>query len=130
MTPVPMAFWLPEPAPVLIASGNTPMRKAKEVIRMGRKRNRAASIAASARLAPCWNNSRANSTIRMAFFDASPMVANRPIWKYTSLDSPRALVATKAPSTPRGTTKMTDSGMLQLSYSAARQRNTTKMDKA
>ena len=71
ITPVPMAFWLPEPAPVLIASGNTPMRKAKDVMRMGRRRSRAASIAASARLAPCWNSSRANSTIRMAFFAAS-----------------------------------------------------------
>ncbi len=32
-TLVPMAFWLPEPAPWLIASGNTPNMKASDVIK-------------------------------------------------------------------------------------------------
>ena len=36
--PVPIAFWLPEPAPVLMASGSTPSPKASEVMRMGRSR--------------------------------------------------------------------------------------------
>ena len=41
ITPVPMAFWAPEPAPLLRASGSTPKMKAREVIRIGRSRSRA-----------------------------------------------------------------------------------------
>ncbi|CFP25652.1 Uncharacterised protein [Bordetella pertussis] len=52
ITPVPMAFWLPEPAPVEMASGTTPRMNASDVIRMGRRRWRAACTAASVRLAP------------------------------------------------------------------------------
>ncbi|CFN64137.1 Uncharacterised protein [Bordetella pertussis] len=57
----------------------------------------------------------ANSTIRMAFLAASPMVVSSPTWKYTSLDRPRVMVASKAPTTPSGTTSITAVGMLQLS---------------
>ena len=39
MTAVPMAFWLPEPAPVLMASGKTPRMNASEVMMMGRRRS-------------------------------------------------------------------------------------------
>ncbi|MNT51438.1 hypothetical protein D3C72_1884030 [compost metagenome] len=67
----------------------------------------------------------ANSTIRMAFLAASPIVVSRPTWKYTSLDRPRISVASNAPMIPSGTTSMTADGMVQLSYSAARHRNTT-----
>ncbi len=38
ITPVPMARWLAELAPVAIASGKVPKMKAIEVITMGRKR--------------------------------------------------------------------------------------------
>jgi hypothetical protein len=38
ITPVPIARWLAEPAPVAITSGSTPQMKASEVIRIGRKR--------------------------------------------------------------------------------------------
>ena len=51
-TPVPIAFWLPEPAPVLVASGSTPRPKASEVIRIGRKRIFAADKVASNRPSP------------------------------------------------------------------------------
>ncbi|CFP25654.1 Uncharacterised protein [Bordetella pertussis] len=51
----------------------------------------------------------------MAFLAASPMVVSSPTWKYTSLDRPRVMVASKAPTTPSGTTSITAVGMLQLS---------------
>src|SRR5207244_1513434 len=50
--PVPMAFWLPEPAPLLSASGSTPRPKAIEVMRIGRRRWRTACRAASTSVAP------------------------------------------------------------------------------
>ncbi|MCY1371572.1 hypothetical protein D9M69_587220 [compost metagenome] len=91
---------------------------------------RQASIAASLRLRPCSCSSLANSTIRMAFFAARPMVVSKPTWKYTSLDSPRMLVAARAPRMPSGTTSITAIGIDQLSYSAARQRNTISSESA
>src|SRR5690606_9085971 len=36
MTPVPMARWLPDPAPLAMTSGSTPRMKASEVMMMGR----------------------------------------------------------------------------------------------
>ena len=47
MTPVPIECRAPAPAPVEIASGSTPRMNASDVIRIGRKRSRAASIAAA-----------------------------------------------------------------------------------
>ena len=52
-----------------------------------------------------------------------------PTWKYTSLAMPRRLTPSSTPSTPSGTTRMTDSGIDQLSYSAARHRKTARMAK-
>ena len=52
ITPVPMAFRAAAPAPLAVASGRTPRIKVYAVIRMGRRRSRAASIAASAMLRP------------------------------------------------------------------------------
>ncbi len=66
----------------------------------------------------------------MAFFADRPMVVNRPTWKNTSLDRPRMDVASSAPITPNGTTSITENGIDQLSYRAARQRNTTSSDSA
>ena len=67
--------------------------------------------------------------IRIAFFADRPIVVSRPTWKYTSSDSPRPLAATSAPSTPSGTISSTAIGIDQLSYSAARHRNTTRSDR-
>ncbi|MNN81685.1 hypothetical protein D3C81_1985340 [compost metagenome] len=103
---------------------------AKDVITIGRRRIRQASTVASSNGVPFSFNSLANSTIRIAFFAANPTVTNRPTWKNTSLDSPRKAVAINAPITPRGTTKMTAIGIDQLSYSAAKHRNTTRIDRA
>ena len=49
---------------------------------IGRKRRRAASMAASRRLWPCSQSSLANSTMRIAFFAARPMMVIRPTLKY------------------------------------------------
>ncbi|MNP35437.1 hypothetical protein D3C76_1287690 [compost metagenome] len=66
----------------------------------------------------------------MAFFAARPIVVNKPTWKYTSLDKPRRLVAISAPMIPNGTTNITAIGIDQLSYNAARHRNTISSDRA
>ena len=81
MTPVPTECRAPAPAPVEIASGSTPRMNASEVIRIGRKRSRAASIAAADVDRPSSCRRSANSTIRIAFFAASPSSVTRPIWK-------------------------------------------------
>lgn len=114
-TAVPMAWRLAAPGPVPSASGSTPKPKASEVIRMGRRRRRTASSVASKMLRPWSCSCTANSTIRMAFLDASPTVVNSPTWKYTSLDMPRKYMASKAPTMPSGTARMTENGTLQLS---------------
>ena len=58
-----------------------PITNASDVIRIGRRRSREASTAASKALLPSSRSFRANSTIRMAFFDAKPISTTRPIWK-------------------------------------------------
>ena len=115
ITAVPMAIWPPAPAPWAMASGSTPSTKASEVMRMGRSRMRAASSAASTTLLPRSCSSLANSTMRMAFLAESPTVVSSPTWKKTSLVSPRSSMASTAPSTPSGTTSMTETGIDQLS---------------
>ncbi len=86
ITPVPIEWRAPAPAPVDSASGNTPRMNASDVMTIGRKRRRAASIAASVSDLP---SSRcmcaANSTIRIAFFAASPTSVTSPICRYRSL---------------------------------------------
>ena len=80
-TPVPIERRAAAPAPVEITSGNTPRMNAMDVITIGRSRSRAPSSAASSTLIPSACFCAANSTIRMAFFDASPISTTRPIWK-------------------------------------------------
>ena len=59
-------------SPLAMTSGDTPRMKANDVMRIGRKRSRAASMAASRSGTPRPRISLANSTIRMAFLAASP----------------------------------------------------------
>jgi|SRR5215510_5221238 len=47
------------PAPLATTSGATPRMKAKDVITIGRKRDRAVSTALSTIALPCWRRSRA-----------------------------------------------------------------------
>ena len=51
-TAVPRDWRISAPAPLATASGNTPRMKAKEVIRIGRRRMRAAAVAASSGSSP------------------------------------------------------------------------------
>ena len=69
------------PAPLAKTSGSTPRMKATEVIRMGRSRMRAASMAASATLNPRSRSCSANSTIRIAFLLASAINITNPTWQ-------------------------------------------------
>ena len=80
-TPVPIERRAAAPAPVDTISGITPSTKASEVMMIGRKRRRAACSAASTGDLPWRKACCANSTIRIAFFAASPMSTTRPIWK-------------------------------------------------
>ena len=80
-TPVPIDRRAADPAPVAITSGEIPSTKVIDVITIGRKRKRAASIAACATGIPSFIFWLANSTIRIAFFAASPIKAIRPTWK-------------------------------------------------
>ena len=73
------------PAPVASASGMTPRMNANDVIRIGRRRMRADSIAASTIDMPCSRSCSANSTIRIEFFAARPTSSTRPTWQKTSL---------------------------------------------
>jgi hypothetical protein len=81
ITPVPAETRAPAPAPVDSASGSTPRMKASEVIRIGRKRRRAASTAAAEADRPSACFMTAYSTIRIAFLAARPSRVTRPIWK-------------------------------------------------
>ncbi|CAM4168697.1 hypothetical protein PAYE108092_20845 [Paracoccus yeei] len=80
-TPMPMDFCAAAPAPLAKASGMTPSMKASVVIRIGRSRMREASTAASSKGLPCFRSISANSTIRMAFRAARPMVVSIPTLK-------------------------------------------------
>ncbi|EXI75816.1 MAG: hypothetical protein AW07_00743 [Candidatus Accumulibacter sp. SK-11] len=62
-----------------VSSGTTPRMKASEVMTIGRKRRRVASIAASVGAMPAAVSRRANSTMRIAFFAASAVISTRPI---------------------------------------------------
>lgn len=72
ITPVPTACWLPEPAPWLIAIGNTPKIKASEVIKIGRNRWREASSVASTRSLPRLFSSLANSNNQNGILGREP----------------------------------------------------------
>ena len=67
------------PAPEAIASGTHPNIKAKDVIRIGLKRNDAAVKAASKIDLPDSFSALAYSTIKMAFLAANPIKTTIPI---------------------------------------------------
>ena len=103
------------------------MMKASDVIRIGRSRRRLASMAASTGVRPANSSSRANSTIRIAFFADSPTSTIRPIWVKMLLSPPVSQTPVIAASRPIGTIMMIDSGRVRLSYSAASTRNTSRI---
>ena len=78
-TAAPNAIRLCAPAPVANNNGITPSTKAKDVIRIGRKRTCPASKAASRIELPSARKSRANSTIKIPFFAESATSRMIPI---------------------------------------------------
>jgi len=78
-TAVPTECRASLPAPLANTSGDTPRMNASEVIRIGRSRIRAASIAASTMDTPRPRSSSANCTTRMPFFADSPISITSPI---------------------------------------------------
>ena len=81
MTPVPMAFIAPAPAPWAMKSGTTPRTKAMDVMMMGLSLSLDPSSVASMRPCPFSIWSLANWTMRIAFLAVRPSVVKRPIWK-------------------------------------------------
>ena len=79
-TDVPSARREAAPAPLATVRGMTPRMNANEVIRIGRRRKRAASSAESTIDLPSERRSLAYSTIRIAFFAESPIRVTIPIW--------------------------------------------------
>ncbi len=76
-----MAIRLLAAAPLASANGIDARMKVNDVITIGRKRSLAAEYAASAGDLPVAPSSTANSTIRIAFFAASPMSTSSPTVK-------------------------------------------------
>ena len=114
-TAVPSDCRISAPAPVATTSGATPRMKASDVIRMGRSRVRAACTAASAGELPASCACRANSTIRIAFFAASPTSTTKPICARMSIGMPRNIRPLTEASRHIGTISTTASGSFQLS---------------
>src|SRR5699024_9422428 len=80
--PVPTACWLADEAPELNANDKTPKINANDVIKIGRNLKRQASIVASYNDLPSLRMaSSANSTTKIAFLAAKPIVVNKPTWK-------------------------------------------------
>ena len=128
MTTVPRMRRDTAPAPLANHNGVEPRIKAKEVIRIGRKRIRAPVSAASTRDLPFSYSSRANSTMRIAFFAARPMSITRPICAKTLFTICLVARAAKAPTTAIGVPSRTLNGSDQLSYSAAKIKNTNRSE--
>ena len=78
-TVMPIDFLAAAPAPDEVMSGTTPRMKANEVIKIGLNRRLEASSAALTMSMPCWCNSRATSTIKIAFFAESAIKSTSPI---------------------------------------------------
>ena len=78
-TTIPITIRACEPAPVAVSNGTTPKINAKAVIKIGRKRSFAATIAASKIGTPLSYSSLANSTIKIAFLATNPINNTKPI---------------------------------------------------
>ena len=78
-TATPMPQRAPAPAPLAKARGRQPMMAVKAVMRIGRRRSLDAMTTASIGSMPLSTRSLANSTMRMAFLAAKPMIMMTPI---------------------------------------------------
>ena len=102
------------PAPVANTRGDTPKMKANDVIKIGRSRNRTASIVAARISIPRSTRSFANSTIRIEFLAARPISVIRPICAYTlSVRDLFKVSANMAPNAASGTPSRIVKGTVQ-----------------
>jgi hypothetical protein len=119
ITAVPISFSLSDPAPLASASGSTPSTKAIDVMRIGRSR--------------IWRldgrvEQRSALLVQLAReLDDEDRVLRRqadrrqqPDLEVHAVGLADSVAASSAPSTPIGTTRITEIGIDQLSYSAAR----------
>src|SRR5690606_1606963 len=119
------------PAPVDIIRGIIPKINAKDVIMIGLSRNFTASKVASNSGIPMSTRSLANSTIKIAFLQAKPIIVTNPICAYMLLSNAGMNNNVKiAPNTPSGTDNKIENGTDQLSYSDASNRNTKTIHRA
>ena len=131
-TAMPMARRISLPAPLPKISGSTPAQNAIEVIRIGRRRIRQAWMIASSSASPRSSSSFANSTIRIAFLQASP-TSTTSATCVKMLRSPgcanggkcESQTPNSAASTHIGTISTIAIGRLKLSYCAASTRITS-----
>ena len=107
-------------------SGSTPKINAAEVMMIGRSRSRQASMAASRGGAPWADFSLANSTIRIAFLLAKPTNTMKPICTKILMSIPASATPIVEHNKHIGTTRITASGKLKLSYWAAQYQETPK----
>lgn len=127
--PVPIATRLLAPAPVAIASGVTPAINASEVMIIGRRRVWALRRAARQGVAfgdfGFGKLDNQNGILRRQTDGGQQRHLEVDVVAQATQEAAMA-----APSTPSGITRMTEMGTDQLSYSAARHRNTTRMERA
>src|SRR5713226_8854366 len=110
-----MARRISDPAPVDSTRGMTPIVKASDVIKIGRKRNRQAASTASNRFIPSWSCfSLANYTIRMAFLQANPTRTIKLICVKTLLSPFSSQTPAMAENRVMGTIKMITRGNHQV----------------
>src|SRR3546814_16313319 len=83
---------------------------------IGRNLSFTASSVASIGDLPSASSSIANSTMRIAFFAARPMIVISPTLKYTSADKPRIIVKRTDPRPPNGTTTGKEIGKSERAY--------------
>ena len=128
MTTVPSVLRAVAPDPDANHNGMQPRMKANDVIRIGRNRMAAPVCAASMSDLPFSNSVFANATIKIAFFAASPMSMIKPICANTLFCNDRTFSARNAPKIAVGVPSNTLKGSDQLSYCAARIKNTQNSD--
>ncbi len=123
-TTTPMPTRLSDAAPSENAIGTEPRIVASDVMRIGRKRSAAASLAASCHVLPSSRRWLATSTMRIPFFVTRPMSTMLPIWEKMFNVSPLTHSDSTAPASASGTVSIIVRGSIQLSNCAARIRYT------
>ena len=131
VTAVPMAFLAPAPAPAARARGRTPKKKANEVMRTGRNRNRAASRVASISPAPWASRFPGELDDQDGVFGGQAQGGDKADLKVDIIgQAPQTRWPRRRRIRPNGNIRMLVKGMVQLSYRAATHRKMTITEKA